>query len=431
MPSETAVHEFFQQHGFPLKIQVDIDYLIIKAGIEMRHLSLSSSTMGQYRQAWVDIRRYCILNGITVYDNALIHKFLHEINLQRNNGTMNEWKWKINRKAANVLIEVAGTGSFHWGLIQQGVNFGNPHLEDIHIQFKSLLAQRNLSDSTIDLNDYVFRRTVAFCDISSPEELFGLSPKQVQLTIGKFASICCRRSMATILPILRSIIRVFYAKGWIERDLSGIVMSGFVQRGSVAAYISAIDEAELIMQLDKEPKRSKAIVLLALRLGLRDCDICNLTFREIDWTHDRIRLVQIKTGKPLVLPLLPDVGNSLMDYITTERPQRQDGYPYVFLRSQAPYKKLTSVYATCAKLLARLNIRPVNGTGHGIHLFRYSMVHKLLAAKVPHQVITDTLGHTLKESDKPYLSMEDAMLKLCSLDLSVIGGISWKVKAHE
>ncbi|MBN1550931.1 tyrosine-type recombinase/integrase [bacterium] len=431
LPDETAVEEFFQHHGFPLKNQVDIDYLIIKAGIEMRHLSLSSSTMGQYQQAWVGIRRYCISHGITVYDNELIHKFLHEINLQRNNGTMNEWKWKINRKAAYVLIEVARTGFFHWGLIQQVVTYGNPHLEDIHIQFRNLLVQRNLSDSTINLNDYVFRRTFAFCGISSPEDLFQLSPDQVQLSIGKFSSICCQRSMATILPILRSMIGIFYAQGWIEKDLSGIVMSGFVQRGSVAAYISTKDEEELIMQLDKEPKRSKAIVLIALRLGLRDCDICNLTLREIDWTHDRICLMQKKTGEPLVLPLLPDVGNALMDYITTERPQRQDNYPYVFLRQKAPHIKMTSVYTMCAKLLAKLNIRPVNGTGHGMHLFRYSMVHKLLAAKVPHQVITDTLGHTSIESDKPYLSMEDSMLKLCALDLSVIGGISWKVKAHE
>ena len=282
LPDETSVQEFFRQQKFPLIKNVDIAYLIVKAGIEMRHLSLSCSTIGQYRHAWVDIRRYCISHCITIYDSELIHRFLHELSLQRNNGTMNDWKWKINRKAAYVLMEVAGTGSFHWGLIQQGVNFGNPHLEDIHIQFRNLLAQRNLSDSTIDLNDYVFRRTVAFCDISSPEELFRLSPERVQLTICKFASVCCRRSMATILPILRSMINVFYTKGWIERDLSGVVMSGFVQRGSVAAYISKKEEAKLIVQLDKEPKRSKAIILLALRLGLRDCDICNLTFHEID-----------------------------------------------------------------------------------------------------------------------------------------------------
>jgi integrase len=205
-----------------------------------------------------------------------------------------------------------------------------------------------------------------------------------------------------------------------------MIMGGFVQRGSVAAYISEKDQIDLIAQLDKESKRTKAVILLALRLGLRDCDICNFTFQEIDWQHDKIRLIQHKTGEPLVLPLLPDVGNALMDYIINDRPRKNDHYPYVFLREQAPYHKLNSVYTTCSKLLDRLGIKPVNGSATGVHLFRYSLVHKLLAAKVPHQVITDTLGHVSKESDKPYLSMEESMLRMCALDLSVIGRISWE-----
>ena len=127
-----------------------------------------------------------------------------------------------------------------------------------------------------------------------------------------------------------------------------------------------------------------------------------------------------------MLPLLPVVGNALMDYILNERPKRSDQYPYIFLRKQAPYNKLTSIYPTCSKLLRRLGIKPVNGTATGTHLFRYSMVHRLLAAKVPHQVITDVLGHTSKEPDKPYLSMERSMLRMCALDLSVIGGVSWR-----
>ena len=212
----------------------------------------------------------------------------------------------------------------------------------------------------------------------------------------------------------------------IKRELSGMVMGGFVQRGSVASYIAEKNQAELITGLDKESKRTKAVIFIALRLGLRDCDICNLTFHEIDWQHDKIRLIQKKTGEPLVLPLLPDVGNALMDYILNERPKRNDHYPYIFLRKQAPYNKLASVYSTYSRLLNRMGIKPVNGNASGVHLFRYSLVHMLLAAKVPHQVIKDTLGHTSKESDKPYLSMEESMLRMCALDLSVIGRISWK-----
>lgn len=203
-------------------------------------------------------------------------------------------------------------------------------------------------------------------------------------------------------------------------------MGCFVQRSSVAAYLSEKDQAELVAQLEKESKRNKAIILLAMHLGLRDCDICNLTFQSIDWQNDKISLVQTKTDEPITLPLLPDIGNALMDYILNERPKRTDHYPYIFLREKAPHHKLSTVYLICSKLFSLLEIKPINGKSKGVKLFRYSIVHKLLAAKVPHQVITDVLGHTSKESDKPYLSMEDSMLKMCALDLSVIGRISWK-----
>jgi integrase len=232
--------------------------------------------------------------------------------------------------------------------------------------------------------------------------------------------------MTTILPVLRSLLSFFYIAGLIRNDMSGLVMNGSVQHGSVAAYISERDQAKLIVQLDKESKRTKAIVLLAMRLGLRDCDICNLTFQDIDWRDDKIKLTQTKTGKPLVLPLLPDVGNALMDYILTERAERDDHYPFVFLRRLAPYNKLTTVYPTCTKLLSHLGIKPINGTAAGVHLFRYSMVHKLLTAKVPHRVITDILGHGSKEADKPYMSMDEHMLRMCALDMSIIGSVSWQ-----
>lgn len=348
-PDDTEVHEFFQGREFPITADVRLDLLIVKAEIEMRYLHLTDSTIGQYKHSWMNIRHYFYDAGVSTYDESLLKCFIQEINNLRNKGSMKEWKWKINRKAAHVLIEVANTGRFLW-----------------------------------------------------------------------------KRSMATILPILRSLLAFFHTTGLISKDLSGIVMGCFVQRCSVAAYLSEKDQVKLVAQLAKESKRTKAVILLAMHLGLRDCDICNLTFQVIDWQDDRIRLIQKKTGEPLVLPLLPDVGNALMDYILNERPKRTDNYPYIFLRRQAPHQKLTSVYPICSRLLRCLGIKPVNGTATGVHLFRYSIAHKLLAAKVPHQVITDALGHTSKESDKPYLSMDESMLRMCALDLSDIGRISWK-----
>jgi integrase len=392
----------------------------------MRYLNHTESTTGQYRHAWTDIRRYFYRKGFHHYDEPLLKRFICEIRMLRNNSTMQEWKWKINRKAAYVLIETMNTGKFQWGIIKEDKDCISIEIEPIRNRYLEALKHRNLSKATIYLHDYVFRKLISFLGIKTANNLFTLSQRNVQRVIIYFAGICNRRSMSTILPILRSILLSLHTSGFIDKNLSGIVMSGFVQKGSVACYISKKDQTLLLKQIERESKRTKAIILLLLKLGLRESDIINLTFQEIDWRNDKIRLVQKKTGTPLVLPLLTDVGNALMDYILYERPKRDDRYPYIFLRKQAPYRKLTTLYPTCSKLLKKLEIKPVNGKAAGSRIFRYTTVYRLLAAKTPHQIITGTLGHVSRESDKPYISMEESMLRLCALDLSAIGRVSLK-----
>lgn len=159
---------------------------------------------------------------------------------------------------------------------------------------------------------------------------------------------------------------------------------------------------------------------------MRDIDICCLRFSQIDWKSDQIILEQEKTGVTMCLPLLEDVGNAIMDYILNERPAEAEKTPYIFVRMQAPYKKLESMYMVSSKLFDKAEIRTVNRDSRGVHVCRYTLTHKLLLNKIPHQVITDVLGHVSKESDKPYLSMEEQMLKECPLDLSQIGQKYWK-----
>lgn len=415
--------------SFPME-SIDISFLIVKSEHEMKYLSLTASTVGQYRHAWKDIYRWFFLNGSTIYRKSIIQKYIDEITSSRNLDQMKEWEWKINRKAAYVLIEVATTGHFQWRPICRDLRYSDAALEDIRSQYLASFKERNLSCSTICLHDYVFRTALMLAEITFSGQLKVLSTDKVHIIIKGFSAICNQRSLATILPILRGLLDFFYVNGFTESQSSGVVMGAFVQKGNVAAYISQSDVEKLLKQLERESKRTKAVILLALRLGLRDCDICSLTFQEIDWKVDKIRLIQKKTGEPLVLPLLPDVGNALMDYIVNERPLREDHYPYIFLRKQAPYNKLSTAYSICAKLIKVSDVHPVNGTTIGVHLYRYTLVHRLLDAKVPHQVITDTLGHISKESDKPYLSMEESMLRMCALDLSVIGRISWKEGEH-
>lgn len=426
MPQPGEVLEYFNGLIYEVNTSIPIDFLIVKAELEMEYLQLTSSTMGQYKHAWMDIRRFFFKSDHAIYGKALMQDYLGRINDSRDAGTMKEWKWKINRKAAYVLMEVAETGTFRWKHIHRERNPLSSDVNTVRALYLRSLTERNLSKNTIALYDYVFRTVMGFLEIKSLRDFHHISVYSIHRAIVRLAGVSSKRSMATLMPIFRSILIFLHSLDLTGQDFSGVIMPACVRKYSVAEYLSEPDQARLILQLDDESKRTKAMMLLALKLGLRDSDICNLTFQEIDWRKDQIRLKQQKTGEPLVLPLLADVGNALMDYILYERPKRNDPYPYVFLRKQAPYNKLSSAYFVCSKLLEQQKIQPINGSAKGTHLCRYSLVHRLLAAKVPHQVITNVLGHTSKEANKPYLSMEESALRMCALDLSVIGRISWE-----
>ena len=425
LPTEDETQDFFKDMSYPISIQITIDHLIIKSELEMRDLKLSSSTIGQYKHSWLDIRDYFNEQNAGIYANEVLPQYISEINGLRNKCLMNEWKWKMNRKAAHVLLEVADTGAFNWKPIQQNLSFTDHDLEELRTLYINTLSEKNLSKATIDLYDYVFRKTLLLAGIQTIEELARLSYAETQLIIESFSTICNKRSMSTILPILKTLLSFLSEHDVTDNNLSNVVMSRFIQKGNVSAYLSIEDEKRLIEQLEQESLRTKAIILLALRFGLRDSDVCNLTFQSIDWNKEKLCVVQQKTGESIIFPLLPEIGNALMEYIIHERHPRKD-YPYIFLRKQAPYNKIASAYPFCSKLLSKLEIQPVNGKTNGLHLFRYTLTHRLLAAKVTHQVVTDILGHTSKESDKPYISLEEPMLRMCSLDLSEIGKIHWK-----
>ena len=425
LPTEDETQDFFKDMSYPISIQITIDHLILKSELEMRDLKLSSSTIGQYKHSWLDIRDYFNEQNAGIYANEVLQQYISEINGLRNKCLMNEWKWKMNRKAAHVLLEVADTGAFNWKPIQQNLSFTDHDLEELRTLYINTLSEKNLSKATIDLYDYVFRKTLLLAGIQTIEELARLSYAETQLIIESFSTICNKRSMSTILPILKTLLSFLSEHDVTDNNLSNVVMSRFIQKGNVSAYLSIEDEKRLIEQLEQESLRTKAIILLALRFGLRDSDVCNLTFQSIDWNKEKLCVVQQKTGESIIFPLLPEIGNALMEYIIHERHPRKD-YPYIFLRKQAPYNKIASAYPFCSKLLSKLEIQPVNGKTNGLHLFRYTLTHRLLAAKVTHQVVTDILGHTSKESDKPYISLEEPMLRMCSLDLSEIGKIHWK-----
>jgi len=201
-----------------------------------------------------------------------------------------------------------------------------------------------------------------------------------------------------------------------EDFLPEAVPSSEARRTAIVPTITKDEEDRLLQS--SIGKRNYAMVLLAIRTGLRSVDIVNLELSSIDWRNDTINIIQKKNGKPLNLPLLANVGNALADYILHARLESE--LPYVFLRCLIPYSKLSDCYAISCNVIKKADVRQEHDQRKGFHIFRHSVAAKMLSQEVPLSIISNTLGHGSVSSSKTYLSTDGAHLKACALTLAGI-----------
>lgn len=187
--------------------------------------------------------------------------------------------------------------------------------------------------------------------------------------------------------------------------------------------VYSVEEVErLIGAIDRsspQGKRDYAMILLAARYGLRVSDIIGLRYCNLDWTTNRIVLVQRKTGKKTELPLSEEVGGAIIDYLKFGRPDID--IPYVFIRANAPYGLLSSAGMNRAMAdYMRLADIGYQERRHGPHALRHSLASNLLGSNEPLPVISEILGHASTESTMCYLRVDFGQLKQCALEVPCV-----------
>ncbi len=153
-------------------------------------------------------------------------------------------------------------------------------------------------------------------------------------------------------------------------------------------------------------KRDYAILLIAIRLGMRASDICELTFDNFKWEFNTIELIQGKTDKAIVLPLLNDVGEAVIDYIKYGRPTVQENE--VFLRLSAPIERMKAptLHSIVTQYMNKAGIQIPEGKKHGPHSLRHSLASALLHNNTPMPIISEVLGHTDSNTTSVYLKID-------------------------
>jgi integrase len=175
--------------------------------------------------------------------------------------------------------------------------------------------------------------------------------------------------------------------------------------------LGAIDRA------DPKGKRDYAILLIAIRLGLRIGDIRSLKQSSIDWNRNTINLKMIKTGQPIELPLLKDIGWAIIDYLQNGRPLTDS--ECLFVRHKAPFNAFGDRNAFGKELhryILKADLNLPDNQWHGMHSLRSTLAGNLLDIKSPLPIISEALGHQSVNTTSLYLKIDVEGLRKCALD---------------
>jgi site-specific recombinase XerD len=149
--------------------------------------------------------------------------------------------------------------------------------------------------------------------------------------------------------------------------------------------------------------RDRAILLLLVRLGLRGGEVVAMQLDDIDWREGVIRVRPGKSGRERLLPMTEEIGESLVSYVTDDRPPSTDRG--VFLRSIPPYCGLRpSTVSVIAK--TALKRAGITGVPLGSHTLRHTAATLMVRQGVPFKEVADVLGHALLETTTIYAKLD-------------------------
>lgn len=236
----------------------------------------------------------------------------------------------------------------------------------------------------------------------------------------RYISAYSDQSRSHMMRTVRQFLEFCWKNGYHSENLTDFAPNvHYDRRARIPSAYSYDDVIKILGTVDRSNpvgKRNYAIMLLIARLGLRTGDVCGLRFGNLDWEHNRLTLTQHKTGRPLTLPLLEDVGLAIIDYLKFGRPNSNSDS--VFLCHKPPFQDFSSssLYGIVSEHIRKAGLT-TQGKKRGPHALRHSLASRLLEENVPLPVISEILGHATTETTAVYLSIDIEQLRRCALEV--------------
>lgn len=329
------------------------------------------------------------------------------------------WLYKRRRRgdvstlrAFDQLVAPDGykVGAFHDALITPS--------RQVRLEFEHyLLHDRGLAVASIRLYGDTVGRFLDSFFADSAVQLDRLAAVDViRFVTAEAARMQHPKRSQVMTTALRSFLQYGRYRGEIVADLHSCVPTvANWSKSGIPRAISPVQVQRLLDACDQQSgagNRDYSMLLLIARLGLRASEVVNLTLEDIDWTAG---VIQIRGPAQRVdrLPLPPDVGAALVEYLRRWRPACTTRN--VFLRSRAPRRALLGPGSVSCIVLRALQRAGIDSPTKGAHLLRHSLATQMLGGGASLGEIAEILRHRNPQTTTIYAKVDLGTLQTLAL----------------
>lgn len=389
---------------------------------ELYRLHYTEASVIQYRRMWRRIATFLEQEDVDHFTEAAGMRFLDE----QFNFFEREKAGELTQSIINAfrIIRMLGDFQQHGSILRryykQKELLHTDAFKTLRQHYQHYLQQKEYSNVTQNHYRKIAERFLSFLESRGIRQANHIVARHISDYINTLLGYSYK-TVELQLCGLRSFLRYCHENGLHPEDLTKAIPAMKARKQnripSVWTQENVVKLLDAIDRGNPAGKRDYAIILLVTRLGLRTIDIKHLKLDNLKWQDNRIELIQSKTATALNLPLLPDVGWAIIDYLKNGRPKV--GSPYVFLRHLAPLAPFSDedrLHQIIVKYMRLAHIPLFPHKKKGMHSLRHTLASRLLDENTPLPIISDILGHIHSDSTATYLKVEISKLRECALD---------------
>lgn len=368
----------------------------------LRMLSRAGRLVNQHEEA-----------GCFVLNEDVVTGYFRDNDQSLYEGKISPKRWREYERDVRRFLGFAETGVTDMPYLLKGSRYiPKPEFQKIADAF---LASENVTQNTQNDMRWIAHRYFVWLGEHGYENMTGVGAKQIQKFMLDCSEEMVPNSMHNVRLYLKKLYAFLYAENLSASAYDELLSFKVNREHKIYPILSRDDINKLLAAIDRKTKvgkRAYAVMLLGSELGLRACDVVGLKLGDIDWMRGEIKVIQSKTGNPVVLPLLENVGEALVDYILNARPKSDA--PQAFLRLQKPHTPLKAA-VTIGEIYRDCCIAAGIKSNKRFHTLRRSLATGMVTHGIDVHTVAQVLGDTDIESTKPYIALDSAHLKRCAL----------------